>query len=401
MAEEIRYFKLGLFFLLSVGLIVAGIIFLGVMDYFRPTYTIETYFADQSVSGLDIGAPVKLSGVTQGKVTKIETAGLVYHRQRIIEALKAGNFRDLADLGLERAKIVQMEIVPEEGFRDLGDLRMEMMQALVDLGLRARLAQSGIAGPVFVNLEYMDPNLYPIQKLPWEPRHIYIPSAPSLVFELTDSVSSIMKRLVKVDFSKTADKLEQIFLALNDIQKNIDISEIRDNIATLAEDIRYSGRRVKGFIDDPRLEQALIDLADTASGAREIFKDHGKDLGLALETIPRAATSLEQVSARTEQLLQDERIDRIFEDVSSAAGSAGKTMENAEATTVELRRLIRELGRLTQAFNENLSVITENLRRVTEDARIITGEIRDNPSRLLLGKEPPRLNPGKKKEPDK
>jgi hypothetical protein len=87
--------------------------------------------------------------------------------------------------------------------------------------------------------------------------------------------------------------------------------------------------------------------------------------------------------------------------MSQAADSAGETMENTEATTAELRRLVRELNRLTMVLNEDLNVITENLRRITEDAEIITGEIKDNPSRLILGKEPPRSNPGGKSQQEK
>lgn len=401
MAEDIRHFKLGLFFLLSIGLTAAGIIFLGVMDYFQPTYTIETYFVDESLSGLDVGSPVKLSGVTQGKVTKIETAGLVYQKNEIVEALNAGNLAKLSDLSLKRAKIVQMEIVPEQGLQDLEELREDLFEALVDAGLRARLSQSGITGPMFVNLVFVDPELNPVPELPWKPRHIYVPSAPSAISKLADSLSSMVTRLAEVDFNKAAQKLEQIFMALDDIRENIDIDEIRNNIAALAEDIRYYVGRLKGLIDDPRLEQALIDMAETASGTLKILKDRGENLGMALETIPRAVVHMEEVAARTEQLLKDERVDQIFEDVSTVAGNAGKTMENAEATTVELRRLVRELNRLTLIFSEDLTVITENLRRITEDAEIITGEIRDNPSRLLFGKEPPRLNPGETNEADK
>jgi len=99
--------------------------------------------------------------------------------------------------------------------------------------------------------------------------------------------------------------------------------------------------------------------------------------------------------------LEDERLERILEGMSQAVGSAGETMENTEATTAELRRLVRELNRLTMILNEDLQVITENLRRVTEDAEVITGEIRDNPSRLFFGKEPPRFNPKKPDDPEK
>jgi len=401
MAEDVKYFKLGLFFLTSIGLMVTGIVFLGVMDYFRPSFTIETYFSAQSVRGLEIGAPVKILGVATGKVTEITTAGLVYRRDQIIEALKAGDIQQLADEEFQRSIIVRMEIVPHQGMKDIGDLRADLLQAMVELGIRARLSQSGLAGPVFIDLEYVDPEIYPAPDLPWEPSYFYVPSAPGIVSELTAAATSILNRLRKADLTETFDKLDRSFEILSEFIEEIDVTETRDEMVSLAEDVRHLSQRLQQFLNDPRLDQALADFAETTYNTLAILKDQGEDLGSTLETIPRTAIRLERVAARTEELLEDERLDQILEGMSQAAGSAGETMENTEATTAELRRLVRELNRLTMILNEDLNVITENLRRVTEDAEVITGEMRDNPSRLIFGKEPPRSNPGEQREPEK
>jgi paraquat-inducible protein B len=401
MEEDVKYFKLGLFFLTSIGLMVIGIVFLGVMDYFRPSFTIETYFSAQSVRGLEIGAPVKILGVTTGKVTEISTAGLVYRKDQIIEALKAGEIQRLADEEFQRSIMVRMEIVPQQGLGDLGDLRSELLQAMVDLGIRARLSQSGLAGPVFIDLEYVDPEIYPVPDLPWEPNYFYVPSAPGIVSELTATATSILNRLRKTDLTETLDKLDRGFEIISEFIEEIDVTETRDEMVILAEDVRQLTERLHEFLNDPRLDQALADFAETTYNTLAILKDRGEDLGSTLETIPRTAIRLERVAARTEELLEDERLGQILEGMSQAAGSAGKTMENTEATTAELRRLVRELNRLTMILNDDLNVITENLRRVTEDAEVITGEMRDNLSRLILGKEPPHFNPGEPDKPEK
>ena len=401
MTDDVKYFKLGLFFLSSIGLIVIGIVSLGVMDYFRPSLTVETYFSAQSVRGLELGAPVKLLGVTTGKVTEIATAGLIYRRDQIIEALKAGDTQRLAEEELQRSIVVRMEIVPQQGLRDLGELRRDLWQAMVDMGIRARLSQSGLAGPVFIDLEYLDPQIYPAPELPWEPHYFFVPSAPGLVSELTVAATSILNRIRKVDFTESFDKLDRSFQILSEFAEEIDVDEVRDEMVMLGEDIRHLGRRLREVLGDPRLDQALTDLADTAYETVSVLKDRTEDLGSTLEAIPQTVTRLERVTVRAEELLEDERVDQILDGMSQAAGNAGETMENAEATTAELRRLVRELNRLTMTLNEDLNVITENLRRVTEDAEVITGELRDNPSRLILGKEPPRTNPGKPDNPEK
>ena len=401
MAEDVKYFKLGLFFLSSVGLLVAGIILLGAMDYFRPTFTVETYFSSQSVTGLDIGAPVKITGVTRGRVTEIDTAGLVYLRDEIVEAISAGTLERTADIELRRAIVVRMEIVPEESLLELGDLRRDLYESMVKQGLRARLSQSGLAGPVFINLEYVDPEIYPVPELPWEPENLWVPSAPGVLSEFMDSATAILTRLRKADISETLEKLDRVFQVVNEFSEEIDVTELREDMITLVDDVQNAGRQLREFVNDPRFEQTLSDFSETVSGTMAALKGRSEDLGSTLETIPRTAARLERVAARTEELVEDERIDQILEGMSQAAGSAGETMDNAEATTAELRRLVRELSRLTMVLNEDLNVITENLRRVTEDAEVITGEIRDNPSRLFLGKEPPHFDPAKPGEQER
>ena len=58
--------------------LVAGILFvLGGRSLFQPTFTFETYF-NESVAGLEIGAPVSFRGVPLGQVTEIVTASALY-----------------------------------------------------------------------------------------------------------------------------------------------------------------------------------------------------------------------------------------------------------------------------------------------------------------------------------
>jgi phospholipid/cholesterol/gamma-HCH transport system substrate-binding protein len=58
MEKEHRNFRLGLFVILTIATLLAVLFILGGRSLFQPTLTIETYF-NESVSGLDIGSPVK------------------------------------------------------------------------------------------------------------------------------------------------------------------------------------------------------------------------------------------------------------------------------------------------------------------------------------------------------
>src|SRR5882724_11390827 len=64
-------FKLGLFVLGGIFLLVAGLLALGARRYFEPKSLFETYVAGD-VDGLAVGSPVELRGVQVGRVTRID-----------------------------------------------------------------------------------------------------------------------------------------------------------------------------------------------------------------------------------------------------------------------------------------------------------------------------------------
>jgi len=63
-----NYFRLGVFVLSAIGVLIAIILIFGGGRFFKPSFTVETY-VKQSVTGLDVGAPVRFRGVRLGQVT--------------------------------------------------------------------------------------------------------------------------------------------------------------------------------------------------------------------------------------------------------------------------------------------------------------------------------------------
>ena len=74
MSMKPNYFKIGLFVIIAICLLVAAIIFFGSGMLTKEKTYFETYF-NGSVSGLNIGAPVEVRGVRMGQVEKIIFAG--------------------------------------------------------------------------------------------------------------------------------------------------------------------------------------------------------------------------------------------------------------------------------------------------------------------------------------
>ena len=73
--------KLGVFVLVSFGVLCAGLFAFGAVSYFQRMIRAETYVSG-NVDGLSVGAPVTLWGVKVGKVTKIDFSWNLYCRIR-------------------------------------------------------------------------------------------------------------------------------------------------------------------------------------------------------------------------------------------------------------------------------------------------------------------------------
>src|SRR5215470_6343339 len=84
MEESKRYVRLGLFVLMSVAVLVGALFVLAGGKWFQPTFTFETYF-DKSISGLELGAPVRFRGVPLGHVTEILTSSATYEEDVPLE----------------------------------------------------------------------------------------------------------------------------------------------------------------------------------------------------------------------------------------------------------------------------------------------------------------------------
>ena len=141
MSEKTRYFKIGLFTLGALGLLCVGLLIFGASSYFdEPPILAETYFL-QSVQGLDVGAPVKFSGVQVGKVKNIRFIKDEYKHEK--------SLKDLAD---HYKKVIVVFELETKYFLDIKNKNLKKKQASVNYmveehALRVKMVGIGITGP--------------------------------------------------------------------------------------------------------------------------------------------------------------------------------------------------------------------------------------------------------------
>lgn len=186
MATPTRHFRLGLFIVVGVALALGAVLIFGARSLSTDHVRYTTYY-DESVQGLEIGAPVKFRGVTVGSVTQITVAP---DKRRVAVALE-----------------VEASEVGNVGIKD----------APFDEGLRVQLAAAGITGVKFLQIDFFDPESYPPPVLPFEVPERYLPAAVSTLKQVEDSVVGSMARFPEMvdavvrstaQLSRIMDKLE-------------------------------------------------------------------------------------------------------------------------------------------------------------------------------------------------
>src|SRR5215218_6373085 len=157
------YVRVGALVLAALGLALAFVLFLTANRPGDSAVTYETYLRE-SVQGLEVGAAVRYRGVSIGRV---EGIGLVSAEYRRAESDAFGPAYQLV--------YVRFSV----DTRRIGEA--PSVDDAIRLGLRARIAAAGITGVYYVELDFVDPDRYPVMNVPWEPRSTYIPAIPSTV----------------------------------------------------------------------------------------------------------------------------------------------------------------------------------------------------------------------------
>ncbi len=182
MSANPNTFKIGLFTLVALGLLVAGVLAFGAKSYFVPKTKFETAIAGE-VAGLSVGSSVQLRGVPIGHVSRITFAWNVYPQSKsgfiVVEFEVDGNLLPLPR-GMDMATVLQQA---------------------TEKGLRAIVKGQGITGTSILALEKLDPDSNPPPTIDYTPRYYYVPSAPGQFTRMLESIEKSLDNLQHVDLA--------------------------------------------------------------------------------------------------------------------------------------------------------------------------------------------------------
>lgn len=326
-------FSVGLLVLVGFGLIIGFTLFLTGDRLRNRGELFETYIRE-SVQGLEVGAPVRFRGVAIGRVTEI---GLVSSHYRRPEGVPfAGAFQ----LVLVRFT-VQMQLVGE----------VPSVPEAVQIGLRARLSSQGLTGVGYIELDFADPDRFPMPQVPWTPLAQFVPSVPSNIAQVQDSAQLLLQRLEGVDLQGITANLAAL---LADARTQLGQG---GDVQVLLSDASQVMRSVRAAVDATDLPALATELRRTVAAAQNLIM--GRELQQAIGHGSAAMTELRNAAAR----------------LPASIGQLEAGLRTARGATLDVQADLVPIMRDLRAMTANLRDVTEALRR--------------SPSQTLLGGPPP------------
>ena len=291
MSRKANYFKIGAFVIIGFAIAVIGIVVFGAGKFFRHKIMIETYL-DQSVQGLNVGAPLKYQGVQVGNVKEIGFAFNYYPTSYTYVVVRAE---------------IQQELVGER--KSLGRIPTEeerisrIMELIEKKGLRLQLDSQGITGVAFLNMVNLDPKRFPPLKIDWEPESLYIPSAPGVITQIEEAIENLTGTLETIDIKGITDKVNQILVSTDKAIEDAQIPVIAQDIRELLAALEDNTKSLNSILESQEVKQTLKNLSqtlenvNTASGRFNRFtSDKQQELDRILEDIRVTSENLRELT---------------------------------------------------------------------------------------------------------
>jgi len=216
MASKTNNFKVGLFVVISMALLIFALFFWGVARYIGDTKIYVTYF-NQDVSGISKDTPVKYRGVNVGRITKIRLA--------------------------PDGKLIEVLLALRSDFE-------------VTTNQYARITSSGITGMKYLGIEFST-NVTEGITLDFIPKFKVIPSRPSP--GITDIIVEFQKQMRAINLGEISAGLTQALAQINKALSDNTWQPIVSNLTEISKVTSEFSGVIQNYIDDGRLTNLIND----------------------------------------------------------------------------------------------------------------------------------------------
>ena len=333
---------IGIFVFGALLLTVGSILLFGSRNMFEKKRYFYAYF-EQDVSGVDIGAPMKFSGIEVGSVKEI--VGIYNKETSVVTPRILIEFHPET---LKGAKVAKGEYT--------------LFQPLLDQGMRASLkSQSFLTGQLYVSLDFYENRA--IRTLGSDKdKYPEMPTIDSGLGEIFKAFQDLPLDALVVQLTDTLDSLDNVLA-------NEGVSESASYLPTLLADADMMLKAIGMF--------TAQDLPITTAQLRETLKTGDTSMStltdkLANETLVTLDSSMKTL---TEQLSQETLVElnttmqsfsKTMRQMETALATAEGRLDPADPLTVELTNTMREFARMSvsiKALTDYLEAHPESLLR--------------------------------------
>lgn len=337
MASTVKKSMIGAFVLGAVALGVGAVIVFGSGMFFTQKYRFILFF-ENSVSGLQVGAPVLFRGVPIGQVTEISIdadAGDLHFYIPVVVEIEGGKVRMTVNKSAKKPKDESLLQANQENVHDL-------LTKLVERGLRAQLVtQSFVTGQLAVALDIMpdtEVRLVGDSTLP------EIPTVPSAFEKLTQTLTKLP-------------------------------------LETLVDRLTATVTGIDKLVNSPEIQALPTKLDKTLDAGNDLLRDlQGKvdplaeNLDVAIQSYTELARDMNQRTA-------------------GLSTAAGKTLAMLDTTLKEGSAALASIQKLTRADSPTVTDLNAALREIATAARslrALADYLERHPEALIQGKGPRR-----------
>ena len=339
MSKEVNRIAIGGFVAGGIGLAILAMLFIGSGKYFQQKSK-QVLFFEGSVKGLNVGSPVKFRGVDIGEVTKIQLTirpeNLEFFVPVYVEIY--GNSVSILG-GKEQAKFDDRKVVD---------------RLVTEMGLRAQLQmQSLLTGQLFINYDFYPGT--PIKKVGLEDKIYEVPTIPTALQMLTETLEEIIDNVRKVIIQEMVD------------------------------DIAQTAKGANKLMNSPDLSNAVVNLNHAIQDMQRFITNAESLVGKVNRKVDSVTESFESTMDDTRKMVRniDSRVDPIASDMESALSAIQTSFDKAENLLVGAQKLISENSKL----GREISVTLESMSDASRSLEELTDYLQQHPESIITGKQ--------------
>ena len=339
MSKEVNRIAIGGFVAGGIGLAILAMLFIGSGKYFQQKSK-QVLFFEGSVKGLNVGSPVKFRGVDIGEVTKIQ---LTIHPENLELFVPV-----YVDIFGNSVSILGGEKLAEFDDREVVD------RLVNEMGLRAQLQmQSLLTGQLFINYDFYPET--PIKKVGLEEKIYEVPTIPTALQMLTETLEEIIDNVRKVNIQEMVEDIAQTAKGANKLMNSADLSDTVKNLNHALQDVQRLIRSAENLVGK---------ISRKVDSAAESFETTMSDAGRIVNNI-------------------DSRVGPLTADITSTLAAVKTSFAQVENLLAEAQILISENSRLRREISVALESITDASRSVEE----LTEYLQQHPESIITGKQ--------------